>query len=112
MIKLARALAILRQVEESVPLYKVAKKGIAKKVVKALGGTLKGFGEAGEKALTEAGLPGAGKVMRYAPHAALAYGGYKASKSQPVEKLKYKIRVFRARRAMKKARRQQQRGYR
>lgn len=110
MKKVAAALAILRGADDSVSLYKVAKKtGIVKKVVKALGGTIKGTGEAAERAFTEAGLPGAGKVMRYAPHAALAYGGYKAYQSPTGQRVRYKVREMRARHAMRKA--MKQRGY-
>ena len=96
MIKTARAMDILREADESVPLYKVAKG-----ILKAVGQTLKGAGEAGEKAFKNIGMEGTAKVMRYAPHTLVGAGAVKGYTSEPVQRARHNIREWRARRAMR-----------
>lgn len=98
------ALTILR--EGSVE--KVA--GVAD-AAKAGGGALKTLWRAAKGGASEAGRiaePLVGetgrKAIKYLPHAALAYGGYKAYQSPTGQKLRYKYQLWKARRA-------QQRGY-
>lgn len=61
-----------------------------------------GAAEAGRLAKPAVGDFGSAAI-KYAPHAALVYGAYKALNSQPVKNLKYKYDVWRARQAQEQA---------
>jgi hypothetical protein len=71
-------------------------------LVRTLWGAAKGGAdEAGR--LAEPALGGMGRsVLKYAPHAALAFGGYKALTSSPVQRARYKAREWNQRRQQKK----------
>ena len=90
--------------------YELLKKegSASKAILKGLGGATKGFFESGKlisKHMTEAGVksPVAHGLAKAAPYAAALYGGKKAYQSPTGQRLRYKVREMKARRAMRKA---------
>ncbi len=104
--QLSNAIALLRQGEE---LEKIG--GTITEGAKALGragkSVFRGAAGLGAKA-GDKGYKGVGTLIKYAPHAAIAAGGVAAVKSETGQKLRYKLRVAKAKRDMRKA---QQTGY-
>lgn len=105
MDKIAAALAILRDDEQ---LEKLAG------VLSGIGSTIRAVDKAGQAAsrhLAAKGHTTLAPIARVAPHIAVAgavKGGYE---SEPAQNVRKSIQGFKMRRAMRKARRAQRRGY-
>jgi len=109
MNKLAAALGLLR---DDAQLEKMSKgAGVLSGVASVLKAGDKA-GQAAAKHLVSQGHGNLAMVARVTQHVAAAAGAKAAYESEPAQKLRYKIRVHKARKAMRQARRQSQRGYR
>ena len=74
------------------------------RTIKDVWGAARSGSEAAAKHLESKGFhPLISGATRYTPHAAVAYGGKKALESETAQKLHYKYRLWKARRAQKAA---------
>lgn len=92
--------------------YELLKKegSASKAVLKGLGGAAKGFFASGKTIsahMKGAGVtsPTAHLLAKTAPYVGAAYGGKKMYESPTAQRLRYKVREMKMRRAMKKAQR-------
>lgn len=105
MDKIAMALAILRDDEQ---LEKLA--GVLSGTASVLRAGDKA-GQAAAQYLRGKGHKNLALAARVAPHAAVAVGAKKTYESEPAQNVRKSIQGFKMRRAMRKARRAQRRGY-
>lgn len=99
--ELTRAVRALRENHEMEKTAGVL--GKAKDVVMAV---QEGASHAGNK-LIDKGMPISGTAVKALPIATALYGGKRVAESDPVQRLRYKVRLWKAQRAARKA----QRGY-
>lgn len=94
--QLTRTLQLLKEAQ--------GKPGLLKKIWK----TTTGASEAAAKQLEREGHELASKLVKYSPHIGVGAAGYATWKSDPVQRMRYKYQLWKARRAQRRA----MRGYR
>ena len=107
LMKLSFALAVLRQDKREVIRHDgLEKSSGVLSTVKDVAKAIKGGAVHGAEKLDAQGYKNLSKALKYAPEAALTYGGYRAYESPTGQKLRYKYQLWKARRQQR-----QQMGY-